>query len=106
MSGLDKILEDLVRRIVREELDARDRGAGDADRLLTDREAADRIGMSPSFIRDARRDGRLPYKRFGRAIRFAAADVDALAAKRATSTSSTSVSPANWAASIKLGGRR
>lgn len=103
MTGLEKMLEDLVRRIVREELDARDRDAGDAD-LITTEQAAARLGMSPSYIRDARRAGRLPAKRIGRAVRFAIADVDALATKRAPSLSTSAV---DWAASVKLaGGRR
>lgn len=53
-------------------------------RLLSEQQTASYIGMSRSFLRKSRMDGDLPgrtpgppYIRFGRAIRYDIADLDA-----------------------------
>jgi excisionase family DNA binding protein len=45
--------------------------------LLTVRQASTALGMSPTFVRDEYHAGRLRGYRFGRAIRFDPADVEA-----------------------------
>ena len=47
------------------------------ERLLTAREVADLLGMSPATILDWFESGRLPGFKLGRAVRFRASDVDA-----------------------------
>lgn len=81
MSAPEELLVDLVRRVVREELQAQHAPASAADPLLSVAAAAERIAMSPTFIRDAIDDGRLPARQVGRAVRVLASDVDALAAR-------------------------
>jgi excisionase family DNA binding protein len=58
-------LRALIREVVRQELDHR---APDRDHL-TVAEYADRYSVSPTTVRAAIRDGRLPAIRIGRAVR-------------------------------------
>jgi len=44
--------------------------------LLTEREAAARLSVCERTLRKERQAGRLPYIRFGRAIRYAPADLE------------------------------
>lgn len=104
-AGLEQIIEEIVRRVVREELAELRRELAPDGGLLTLQQAAKRIGMSESFIRDASKDGRLQRRKIGRAVRFAIADVDALAARR-TSSLAADASPRERAALIAIGGRR
>jgi excisionase family DNA binding protein len=71
VSGFENQLIDLVRRVVREELEKK-------AELISVAGAAARIAMSEKYIRAAIADGRLPAKRFGDALRVSPADVDAL----------------------------
>lgn len=71
MSGLENQLIDLVRNVVREELEKK-------HGLISVAAAAARISMSQKYIRSAIASGRLPAKRFGGALRVDPADVDAL----------------------------
>lgn len=45
--------------------------------LLTEREAAERLSICERTLRKERQAGRLPYIKFGRAIRYAPADLEA-----------------------------
>lgn len=109
MSGVKQLLEQLVpllEHIIDERVDqrlaARDH-ENRAAQLISVREAARLLSMSERFVRDAIRDGRLAHVRVGRAVRVRAEDVATFAARRSRSSS---LAPAEWAASVKLGGRR
>jgi excisionase family DNA binding protein len=97
---LEDALEDLVRRILRAELEAATRPT-----MITVAQAAERIAMSPKFIRAAIADGRLPSKSFGSAIRVWPADVDALGSSSTPRKARAADTPAARAAAKFRGGR-
>lgn len=49
----------------------------EAGKLLKEHEAAERLGICERTLRKERQAGRLPYIKFGRAIRYAPADIEA-----------------------------
>lgn len=102
--NLEQYIEQLVVRVVRAELE-RAQAAREL-RFLTVEQAADRLAMSVTFIRDAIRDGRLPATKLGRSVRIAIADVDALASSARRRSSSAPESPRDRAARIKICGAR
>jgi excisionase family DNA binding protein len=59
-------LEELLRRVVREELAS----AGLGDALLAVPQAADLLGMTPAAVNKAAQRGTLPCVRIGRRVRF------------------------------------
>lgn len=67
---LETLLEEIVRRVVREEL-ANARRADDVGELSPE-QFAKRIGVSTSTVRAMVKDGRLPAKKVGRLVRIAA----------------------------------
>lgn len=50
--------------------------SGEAALLLTEAEAAARLSVCERTLRKERQAGRLPYIKFGRAIRYAPADLE------------------------------
>lgn len=106
---LEQALADLVLHVLRSpagrealrEALATERAAVE---LLTIPQAAARLSLSPTTIRAAIRDGRLPALRVGRAVRVHVGDVDALPTKRAARAARPG-SPAERAAAIRIGGR-
>lgn len=102
MTDFEQALVELVRRTVREELEAQSKPRSEPA-LLSVAAAAARIDMSESFIRGAIREGRLPARRFGRSVRVAPDDVDALTTRRPNATAE---SPRDRAARVVIGGRR
>jgi len=68
VSSIEAVLEDVVRRVLREELDKRAAPTG----MLTVQQFADRNSLAASTVRNAIREGRLVAERHGRAVRIAA----------------------------------
>lgn len=95
-------LEQLIRRIVREEIAAASVATAS---MLTVDQVAERLAMSPSFVRAAIADGRLPATKVGRAVRIASADVDALQVTRPRCVRATPSAPADRAATVDIGTR-
>lgn len=62
-------LEDIIRRIVRDELGALKKPANDAPEAITVAEYARRYSISESTVRIAIREKRLEHVRIGRAVR-------------------------------------
>lgn len=85
MSGVEQSIEDLVRRIVREELERLGHAATPRRYITVALYAAAR-SISESTVRQAIARGALPTKRIGRAVRV---DADAEIAPRERSTSAT-----------------
>lgn len=99
------LIEQMIRRIVREEIAAA--SMAPVAEMLTVAQAAARLAMSPSFVRAAIADGRLPATLVGRAVRVAVADVDALQAKRPRCVRAKPTSaPSDRAATVDIGRRR
>ncbi len=75
---LENVIEELLRRIVREEIQAAISGNGNhgADQLLKAEEAAKRWSVPVTWIRDMARRGELPHIRLGHYIRFKPEDLD------------------------------
>lgn len=65
-------LEDLIRKIVRDELAKAAKPANDEHERLTVAEYARRWSISTSTVRAAIREGRLQHSRVGRAVRIPA----------------------------------
>lgn len=65
--GFEAILEEIVRRVVREEL----KGNGhNGDVLLTAEQLAPRLGVAISWVREQARQGNIPTHRLGHYVRF------------------------------------
>ncbi len=91
LQAIQPTLEDLIRRVLREEVPRL--VSGDPDQLLDAEQAAALIGMSPSALRRATERGRFPVEpvRIGRRLRWRRGDIvsalrrDANASSRETS---------------------
>jgi excisionase family DNA binding protein len=84
--SLDAQLEALIRRVIREELDARDArqaAAGAAGEYLSPAEFARRLGVSVPTVRRWIDEGRLEAMRAGRQVRISAAEIERLVRRRA-----------------------
>ncbi len=68
--SFEKMIEDIVRRVVREELELA--AAKRAVAEITIAEYAATRSISITTVRDAIRDGRLPAKKYGHAVRVPA----------------------------------
>jgi len=66
---LETALEGLLRRIIREEIQAGQNGHGEF-KLLTPEELADRLQVPRSWVYEQSRMGNIPTHRLGRYIRF------------------------------------
>lgn len=74
---LENVIEELLRRIVREEIQAANgNGHHEGDRLLDAKEAAKLWNVPQSWIGDMARRGDLPCVRLGHYIRFKPEDLD------------------------------
>ena len=99
---LSRILEPLVRDLVRKELASAPHAGG----MITVAQAAERLAMSASYIRAAIADGRLPATKVGRAVRVAISDVDALQNTRPRcARAKPSSAPLERAATVDIGSR-
>jgi excisionase family DNA binding protein len=67
-TGLETIFEDLVRRVVHEELNGN--GHGDGYVLLTAEQLAARLNVPKSWVEAQSRQGKIPTRRLGHYIRF------------------------------------
>ncbi len=78
MSETEFSFEGLLRRIVREEIQAASNGNRhyDGDHLLDAKQAAKRWSVPESWIRDMARRGELPCVRLGHYLRFKFEDLD------------------------------
>lgn len=72
------------------------------DRMLSVADAAEHLGMSPSWVRGQIRDGHLPATKLGRSLRVRQSDLDALGSRPTTKTDGT---PKAWAMHVMRGGR-
>jgi len=67
-SALEAILEDIVRRVLREEIAAMKNG--DAPTLLEPGELADKMKVPVSWVYEQSRLGKIPTHRLGKYLRF------------------------------------
>lgn len=65
-TGLELILEDIVRRVVREELNGNALGG----ELLDAKELAAKLNVPKSWVREQSRQGNIPTRRLGHYVRF------------------------------------
>ncbi|HZJ05989.1 MAG TPA: helix-turn-helix domain-containing protein [Nocardioidaceae bacterium] len=75
--SLDDVLRDAVREVVAEEL----RRALKPPQAMTAEQLADYLQLGVSVIYREARAGRVPFHRFGRALRFERGAIDALMGK-------------------------
>ena len=68
LATLETVLEQLLRRIVREEVQTLQNGK--AEELLTPEELAERLKVPRSWVYEQSRLGKIPTHRIGRYIRF------------------------------------
>ena len=102
VSGLEEIIETIVRRVIREELAAAAKPCADDHITIADYAVARSI--SPSTVRAAIRDGRLPAVKIGRAVRVPA-NIE-IGKPLVPPTKKTPETPAAIAARVLAGGRR
>lgn len=73
--------------------------------MLTAAEVATQLGLSPRAVYELHASGRLPGYRFGRAVRFEAADVETFRLScRSAGTPETSAGATNSTVSLKVAG--
>ena len=70
---LEGVLEELLRRVVRQELQTLQNGK--AEELLTPEELAERLHVPRSWVYEQSRQGNIPTHRLGRYIRFNLSEV-------------------------------
>lgn len=70
---LEAVIEGLLRRIVREEVQTLQ--SGKAEELLTPEELAERLHVPRSWVYEQSRQGNIPTHRLGRYIRFNLSEV-------------------------------
>jgi len=100
--SLEKTIEDIVRRVVREEL-AAERPQALPPALLSVKAYAERTGVAPATIRRLIKDELLPGVKVGSAWRIAA---DAVVGEPIAATKERRESPDAFAMRLLAGGRR
>lgn len=111
MSGFEQLIEGIVRRVVREELEAFRASTAVAGGLLTIQAYAASRSVSVSTVRAAIREGRLPTKSIGRGTKRAAvripadADIAPPAASRRSAKPAAPAANADRILSVVRGGR-